>query len=205
MILEGRRQESPSGHSDGFIQYMQAVQPSANLLSRIQLIIMRVLIAALAIALVLACGSAVAMPLAEFSSSTLHTQLGKNAITKVYLSNPNSTFANITVWLGGDYPPGLVKFSGEEGLYLTPDQRNLTVGLNPEEERTVTLVVMSTGPNDTGYTITVSANTTADALLTDSVTMTVFIDYSPNFPGLESWAVLAIIAGSCLVYGRLCA
>src|SRR4030067_1701455 len=100
------------------------------------------------------------MPLVEFSSSTLHSQLGKNSITTVYVSNPNSTFANVTVWLGGDYPAAMAKFSAEEGLYLTPDQRNLTVRLNPKEERAVTLVVMSTGPKDSGYTITMSANTT---------------------------------------------
>jgi hypothetical protein len=163
---------------------------------------MRMLLPSLALTLVLACGSAAAMPLAEFSSGTLHSQLGKNTITSVYVANPNSTFANITVWLGGDYPEGLVKFSAEDGLYLTPDQRNLTVGLNPEEERAVTLVVMSTGPNDSGYTITMDANTTADASLTDSASVDVFIDYSPNFPGIESWGVLAIIAGSCLAYWR---
>jgi len=166
---------------------------------------MRMLFAALGLTLVLACGLAAAMPLAEFSSGTLHSQLGKNTITTVYVSNPNSTFANITVWLGGDYPEGLVKFSSEDGLYLTPDQRNLTVGLNPEEERSVTLVVMSTGPNDAGYTITMDANTTADASLTDSAAMKVFIDYSPNFPGLELWGILAIMAGSCFAYWRLCA
>jgi len=164
---------------------------------------MRMLIAALGLALVLACGFAAAMPLAEFSSGTLHSQLGKNSITKVYVANPNSTFANITVWLGGNYPPALVKFSAEDGLYLTPDQRNLTVQLNPKEERDVILVIMSTGPRDTGYTITMSANTTADASLKDSATMKVFIDYSPNFPGLEPFTIAILLALSGLAYRRI--
>jgi hypothetical protein len=168
---------------------------------------MRMLIAAPAITLVLACGfaSAAATPLAEFSSGVLHNQLGTNSIVKVYVANPNSTFANITMWLGGDYPEALAKFSGEEGLYLTPDQRNLTVGLNPKGERTLILVVMSTGPKDEGYTITMSANTTADASLKDSAAMKVFIDYSPNFPGLEAWTALLLMAASCFGYWRLCA
>jgi len=164
---------------------------------------MRMLIAALGLALVLSCGFAVAMPLVEFSSGTLHSQLGKNSLTTVYVSNPNSSFANITVWLGGDYPPALTKFSAENGLYLTPDQRKLTVGLNPKEERAVTLVVMSTGPKDAGYTITMSANTTADFLLKDSAAMKVFIDYFPDFPGLELWAAFLLTAASCLAYWRL--
>ena len=164
---------------------------------------MKLFFAAAAIALILSSGLAAARPLADFSSGSMHIRLGKSAIAKAYINNPNSTFANITVWLGGDYPADLAKFSAEDGLFLSADRRNLTVGLNPNEERAVSLSVLSTGPKDGGYMITMSANTTADSSLEDYGAMMVFVDYSPDFPALEPWGIAAIIAVSCFGYWRL--
>jgi hypothetical protein len=164
---------------------------------------MRLLFAALAVILVLAWGSANAQSLAGFSSENIHIRIGTSSLLKVYVKNPDTQFANITVWLGGDYPAALAKFSPEAGLYLTPDQRNLTVGMNPKSERTLSLIILSTVPKDGGYTLTMNANTTASATK-NSDSLKIFIDYPPSFPGLEFWGILLIIAVSCFGYWRLC-
>ncbi|MCX6814843.1 MAG: right-handed parallel beta-helix repeat-containing protein [Candidatus Aenigmarchaeota archaeon] len=142
------------------------------------------------------------LTLVMVSAETIHVGIGTSALVKTYVKNPDPQFVNITVWLGGDYPTSLAKFSAESGLYLTPDQRNLTVGLNPKEERVVTLVILSTAPKDGGYTITLNANTTASSMQ-DFDYMKIFIDYPPNFPGLELWGILLILAVSGLVYWKI--
>jgi hypothetical protein len=140
--------------------------------------------------------------LTAFSVENLHLEIGKNFMVKVYLKNPDSQFANITVWLGGDCPASLAKFSLESGLYLTPDQRNVTVEMNPNSERTLSLMIISTVPRDGGYTLTMNANTTASATQS-SDSLKIFIDYPPSFPGLESWGILLILAVSGLVYWKI--
>ena len=163
---------------------------------------MRLFFAALAFALILTCASANAQTLAWFSSGTIHIRMGESMLVKTYVKNPDPQFANISVWLGGDCPASLAKFSLESGLYLTPDQRNLTVGLNPKEERAVILVILSTTPKDGGYTITLNSNTTASSTK-DFDYMKVFLDYPPKFPGLEPWGIVLILAVSGLVYWKI--
>ena len=163
---------------------------------------MKLFFAAAAIALILASGLAAARPLVDFSSGSVHMRVGANEIVKTYVSNPDLQFANITLWLGGDYPAALVKFSADNGLYLTADQRNLTVGLNPKEERMLILVILSTGPKDGGYRITLNANTTGSAKK-DSIAAKIFIDYPPSFPGLETYGIALILALSGLAYWRI--
>jgi len=162
---------------------------------------MRLFFAALAFALILTCASANAQTLAWFSSGTIHIRMGESMLVKTYVKNPDPQFANISVWLGGDYPRGLANFSSQPGVYFTPDMRNATVPLNPKEEKVLNLVVISTGPKDGGYTITLNSNTTASGK-TGYASIKVFMDYAPSFPGLESWGILLIIAVSSLLMGR---
>ncbi|HJW96641.1 MAG TPA: hypothetical protein VJ485_00585 [archaeon] len=160
---------------------------------------------AIAIILVLNVTFAQAPQLATFAADSVHMHMGKNSLVKTYISNPDSSYANITVWLGGDYPTGLAKFSQEAGVYYTADQRNFTVPLNPREQKVFTLLVVSTGPKADGspYKITLRANTTDPSGRTSSGNMDVFMDYAPNFPGLETWGILLIIAVSSLLMGRI--
>jgi hypothetical protein len=108
------------------------------------------------------------------------------------------------MWLGGDYPPGLARFSNETGtgIYMTPNKRTAILGLNPKEEKTLSLVISSTDPKPGGYTITLDANTTADSSFKDSETMRVFTDFEPSFPGLEFYGIALILALSVFAYWK---
>jgi hypothetical protein len=154
---------------------------------------MKLFFAAVAISLAVFWSSANAQ-LTEFSASSVHIQMGKSVIVKTYVANPNATFANVTVWLGGNYPAGLARFSNESGVYFTADLRNATLGLNPKEEKILSLVISSTDPKAGGYMITLDANTTADSLLKDRETVAVFTDFEPTFPGLDLLGMSAIVA-----------
>ncbi len=159
----------------------------------------------MAISIILALNVTVAQApkLATFAADSVHIHMGKNSLVKAYISNPDSSYANITVWLGGDYPTELAKFSQEAGVYYTADQRNFTVSLNPREQKIFTLLVVSTGPKADGspYSITIDSNTTASAKKS-SDTLGVFIDYAPNFPGLESWGISLLLILSGLAYWK---
>ena len=141
-------------------------------------------------------------PLADFSDSRVHLQVGKSAIVKIYMSNPNATFANVTVWLGGSYPSNLANFSSEAGIILSPNRRTAVAGLNPKEEKVLSLVISSV-PAQGVYTIILAANTTANAGLTDQETMSVSTDYAPSFPGLELYGIALIMAFSGFAYWKI--
>jgi len=140
--------------------------------------------------------------LAKFAVSNIHARLGENRIVKVYVQNPDPVFANITVWIQGDYPIALAKFiapSTFRDIYFTPDMRNFTVQLNPKNQMTLNFLVMSTGPKDGGYTLTLGANTTGSAK-NDSDTLQVFVDYPANFPGLDLLGMSAIVACAAAIF-----
>jgi hypothetical protein len=162
---------------------------------------MRLFLAVLAVSMAVLWGSAGGQ-LTDFSASSVHVQMGKSIMVKAYVANPNATFANVTLWLGGNYPAGLAKFSQDEGIYFTADLRNAILGLNPKEEKVLSLVISSATPQAGGYIITLDANTTADPLLKDRETMSVFTDFEPSFPGLESWSLLLILALSGIAYWK---
>lgn len=163
---------------------------------------MRLFFAGLALALLLACSPAYAQPLAGFSSGSMHMQIGTNALAKIYVKNGGAQFANVTVFLGGDYPSGLAEFANVSGAYFSADMRSAVVGLNPQEGKTLQLVIISTVPKEGGYTINLDANTTASGE-TSSGSMKVLIDYAPSFPGLESLGILLLLALSGLAYWRI--
>jgi len=138
--------------------------------------------------------------LAKFSAGMVYLEMGKNGILKVYVNNPDLQFANISIWLGGDYPAALTKFSAYPGVYYTADMRNATVGLNPKEQRVLDLIMYSTGPGE--YIINVTATTTASGKK-DFDSIKLFIGYPPSFPGLELWGILLILAVSGLAYWKI--
>jgi hypothetical protein len=108
------------------------------------------------------------------------------------------------VWLGGDYPTALAKFSNQppqKDAYFTADMRNLTVQLNPRNQMTFNVIILSTSPRDGGYNVTLDANTTGSGK-TDSDNLQAFVDYPANFPGLELWGVLLLIALSGVAYWK---
>jgi parallel beta-helix repeat protein len=141
--------------------------------------------------------------IAKFSADDIHIEIGKNALVKLYVRNSDLQYAQISLWLGGDYYTNLAKFSVEQGMSFTPDQRNVTVRLNPKEERELSLIIISTGPksDETPYNLIVNSNTTASTAK-DSDELMIHVDYAANFPGLESWAIVLIVSISCLLYWR---
>jgi len=147
-------------------------------------------------------GSAAAQEkLAEFSVEKVYITIGKGMLLKVYLKNPDSVFANISIWLEGDYPKDLAKFAQEPNAYFTPDMRNATVGMNPKEERVMSIVVQSTEPKDSGYSLMLNSNTTAGAA-TYADQVKVYVDYAPNFPGLDFWGFALLLGISGLAFWR---
>jgi len=154
---------------------------------------------------VLISAAGVSQPLARFSADNMHIQLGSSSLVKVYVHNPDAYYANITLWITGDYPTDMVRFTGdvyEPGVYYTADMKNATVQLNPGNDKVMTLVALSTLPKTTGYNVTLNANTTA-SIRTVSKNMTVFLDYPASFPGLEAWGIILLLALSGLAYWRL--
>ena len=160
---------------------------------------MRLVFFGLALGMIFLCVVSGAQ-LIEPSASNIHLHVGASAIIKVYVTNPNSTVQNISGWLGGDYPAGLVKFSPESGFSLTADQRNFTIMLNPKEEKTISIVVSSTNPKDPGYTITLDSNSTIDSSVKDSESIGVYLDYTPSFPGMELWSMAILVASAGTIF-----
>jgi hypothetical protein len=162
---------------------------------------MRLLFAALALCLLFlpvnVCGQ-----LAELYPEDVHMEVGKSVIVKTHISNPDNSFASISVWLGGDYPAGLAKFASQSGIAYTADMRNVTIQLNPGEEKILNLVIYSTEPKAGGYLITIDAKTTASSLQ-DFDSMKVSVDRTPTFPGIEAWGILLVIGIAGLSFWRL--
>jgi hypothetical protein len=142
---------------------------------------------------------------AEFSAEDVNIELGKSMLVKIYVSNPDMEFANISLWLGGSYPSDLAKFSYDKGAQFTPDMRNFTIGLNPQESRVMRVIIYSTDPPPASpgyYAITLNANTTANAEASfDSIR--VFISYPPDFPGMDYWGVLMVLGIAGCAFWRI--
>ena len=144
--------------------------------------------------------TAINPPMISSPDKSFHIESGESMHTKVRVRNSDITFANITVWLGGDYP-GMSKWESLAGATLTGDGRSITIGMNPKEEKDIRLVVYP-GPIGAGYNINITANTTADATV-DVEDIRISIDQTPTFPGPESWMVLMAVPLACVVFWRI--
>jgi len=148
---------------------------------------------------------------ASASAKNVHVTIGRNMLLKVYVINTNSTeFENITVWLENTppAPAEIAKFaneSGISGISFSSDMRYAEIGMNPMEEKTLTVVIQGGGVQSGGdYAFKVKSNTTDSWHPGDHQdSVNVALDFAPNFPGLDWWGFLAITGISGLAFWRI--
>jgi hypothetical protein len=142
----------------------------------------------------------VSHPLANFGSSFYHIVLGETALMPILVRNiqnsPDDVAVNLTgyqfAWFEHECEPSECTISG--------DRRGLeALGLNPYEERTYHVRIMSSEPGE--YTLYLNASSSIDPGLMDNHSLSINVGYPVYFPGLGPWAVILLLVLAGFLYG----
>jgi hypothetical protein len=144
----------------------------------------------------------VSHPLANFASAGCHIYLGESRLVPVMVRNIQDQADNITLNLTG-YPFAEFEYECDPSdcIISTVTRGMAALNVNPYEERTYYVRVMSSEPGE--YSLTLNASSYIDPLLYDSHTIDIKLNYPSYFPGLEPWATLLLLVVAGLVYGAL--
>jgi hypothetical protein len=142
-------------------------------------------------------------PLAEFTEGNIIITIGETYHSRVRVKNFNESQDKINVSLSGIYPKGLVRFLNSSPItWISPDGRNITVLLNPFEQRFVYLEIVSTDEGTYPGGVEIHATSTLNADLTDYDRMNIIIGYPAAFPGLELLSITMLVALSVIAYRK---
>ncbi len=133
----------------------------------------------------------------KFYFQTIHLEVGKGYDAKMHIFNPYPDFANVTIWIEGNYP---ARFENLSGTNLSADMRNVTMQLNPYEERVLRVSIMSADPSATGYSVNIHSMITAAPGRLDTKGINVLIDAVPTFPGPDALSMALLVALSTVTY-----
>lgn len=145
--------------------------------------------------------------LVNFVAHRLEMIIGDGAFMKVQVRNMQDSFDNITVNVSGYEFAG---FADTGDIGLGSEKRSAWVGLNPYEERELFVKVLSSSIgqhfiylNATSTLTDKGDPCTGPDCVTDSDMAFITMGYLPEFPGLNIWGVLLLVAISLIVYSRV--
>lgn len=142
-----------------------------------------------------------ASQLANFATHQLYLSIGQSSDIKVQARNAQADFDNITITLTG-YTMAYFMNTTEGRLEDVGgmENRKLIAGLNPYEENTFYVRVISSDVQDKPYSLNLTATSEINPALTDEDAVYITIRYPPSFPGLAGWAVAVLIMLSAAAY-----
>jgi len=135
-------------------------------------------------------------PLANFMTHNVHLSLGLTHDLRIQVRNLQNEFDTISIDLDG-YPNACFLNASHANV---KDCRSLEIGLNPYEDRIVTVRILAEEVRDAPYTLNLNAQSGINPGLTDKDSASISIKYPAMFPGLSSWAIIIIILLSVSVY-----
>jgi hypothetical protein len=127
-------------------------------------------------------------PLANFIAHNLQLSLGDTYLMELQVRNLQDVFDDVNLSLSA-YP--LAKFVDVGYGTISDDGRNLTIGLQPDEERLLQVKILSSEP-DREY-LYIAANSSIDPDLDDEDDVTMVFNYPATFPGLNELAILMLV------------
>ena len=136
-------------------------------------------------------------PLANFIGKTVHISLGTSQFAKIQLRNIQPYPDNITVSLS-DYEPAF--FADTQEAEISENKRQLKAELNPMEEKTFYIRILSSTPNT--YYLNLQATSERDPDLTDTDSIKILITYPESFPGLDNFSALLLVLLSVIIFAR---
>ena len=87
------------------------------------------------------------------------------------------------------------------GVQVANGGKQLTIGLNPSQEKTLYVRVHSADVSSTPYTLQLDAVTADPADDTaDSDAVSIMVEYPAEFPGLSWWAIVVLVVLSASVF-----
>jgi hypothetical protein len=138
--------------------------------------------------------------LGNFVTHNLFLSLGQSYDLRVQTRNLQSAYDNITIKLDG-YT--MAYFLNTSGAGISNNGRTLKTGLNPNEDRTFYVRVLSSQVRDTPYILNLTATSEIDPTLKDVDDVKITIKYPASFPGLTGWAIMILILLSVALYWKV--
>jgi hypothetical protein len=126
--------------------------------------------------------------------------IGENHHIRVQLRNVKPVQDMINVSFQGTYPPGFARFlQSSPIIWMSGDQTNITVLLNPYEQKTIYTEIISTDQGD--YTLELQAGSQSYPIKNNDM-LTIHIGFPAAFPGIELFSIAAIISLAAVLYSR---
>jgi hypothetical protein len=138
-------------------------------------------------------------PLANFVGSDVAMTIGDNYIAQVQTRNLLEVRSNVTVWLmPSSY--SMAGFVDTGSAEIQQNGRVLIVELNPDEEKTFLVKILSGDPGSGEEILRLNATTSRDLDMKDNDTLNIITSFPVSFPGTDNLASLLIMALAVPVY-----
>ena len=141
-------------------------------------------------------------PLANFVTHEVFVTLGSSFLAEVQVRNLKEEQVDVTLTISGYEPSGFLE-AGTGDYVITEAGKKLTVlGLNPYEERSYQVQVLSAEPEGyVPYLDLVAVNSLSGGdYVTDSDRLAITTGFPASFSGLNEWAVALLIGLSVASY-----
>ncbi len=127
--------------------------------------------------------------------------IGESYHVRIELRNIKSIPDMINISLQGTYPPGLARFlQSSPIIWMSSDQRNVTALLNPYEQKTIYVEIISTDQGD--YTLDLQAGSQTYPIRSND-SLSIMIGFPAAFPGIEIASILILFVLSGLFYWKI--
>jgi hypothetical protein len=140
---------------------------------------------------------------ANFVTRRVYISLGQSYNMRVQVRNLENEFDTITLVLGGDYHLAEFLDVTDEGVTVSGDGKSLDVGLNPGEERTFYVRIMSSEVTEEPQSLTLTATSELLGGESDSDQALITVGYPASFPGLSPWAAMILVLASLGIFWKL--
>jgi cysteine-rich repeat protein len=135
-------------------------------------------------------------PLTNFKTRRIHMTLGQSYDLAVQVRNLQPNADTVTIDLSNYNRACFLNSTQAKKISC----QQMEIGMNPFDEKTVFVRVMSDDVSNTPYTLRLDATSSLPIVPPVSDTVKISVGYPTSFPGLSEWAALVLVVLSIIIY-----